>query len=389
MEDDIWLRRQRALAHFGEKALAEDDVGALLEEACRLVAEGLDSPIAKVLKQLSDQTDLLLCATVGLPRALAVPGVTTIPGGDNSAAGHAIKTAEPVVSRVPTETRFEAGDVVRKAGVIWSINVLIRCPDGPYGALEADRTDERPFEPDDIDFLTTYANLLGAAIQRRRNGERIQALLQSQSLLFRELQHRVKNDLQVITSIISLQINQPIGGEAKRQLEGVRDRIDSLRIVHERLFSGTTAGQIDLAEYLRALSAGRFQMHGLDPRGAIRLETPRKPLNVDHDRAIAVGLIVNEFLTNSLKHAFPGGAGAVRIATEKRPDGRARLSLSDTGSRKETTPDKSGAGTGPGSGIGLKLIDLLARQIDAEVAWSRDEGTRLELTFRPGAAFAG
>jgi hypothetical protein len=290
MGEEIWLRRQRALAHFGEKALAENDIGALLKEACRLVADGLDSPISKVLKQLPDQQDLLLCADVGLPLALAVPGETTIPGDGKSAAGHAIKTGKPVVSHVPTETKFEAGEVVRKAGVVWSINVLIKCPDGPYGALEADRTDDRPYTADDIDFLTSYANLLGAAIQRRRTGERIEALLESQTLLFRELQHRVKNDLQVILSVISLQMNQPIGAEAKRQLESIRDRIDSLRIVHERLFSGRMAGQIDLAEYLRALSAGRFQMHGLDPRGAIRLEAAVATLPVDHDLAIAVGL---------------------------------------------------------------------------------------------------
>lgn len=381
MQDEIWLRRQQALARFGEHALISDDIGKLLGEACRLVADGLDSPIAKVLKQLPGREDLLLCASVGLPRSLAVPGETLVPGDGQSAAGHAVKTGKPVVSHVPTETRFEAGEIVRRAGVLWSINVLIRCKDGPYGALEADRTDERPYTEDDSNFLTSYANLLGAAIQRHRSAERIDALLRSQTLLFRELQHRVKNDLQVILSVISLQMNQPIGSDARQQLESVRDRIDSLRIVHERLFSGPASGQIDLAEYLRALGTGRFQMHGLDPKGEIRLEAPTLPLSVDHDLAIALGLIVNEFLTNSLKHAFPTGAGVVRILIEQVEDGRIRLVLADTGTRKPEQPGKTRGG------IGLKLIELLGRQIDAEVVWSHDRGTRLELTFRSAAAF--
>jgi len=378
MGDDVWLRRQQALARFGEKALATGDIGALLHEACLLVVQGLDSPIAKVLKKLPDG-ELLLCAAVGIPRSVAVTGETRIQGSTKSAAGYAIDTGKPVMSHVPDEQRFEAGDIVRQMQVCYSLNVLVRCEDGAYGALEADRTEDRPYTEDDIDFLTTYANLLGAAIQRHRTGERINALLRSQTLLFRELQHRVKNDLQVVLAVIALQLNQPLGEEAKQQLESIRDRIDSLRVVHERLFAGSATGQIDLAEYLRALATGRFRMHGLDPAGAIQLEAPTAPLDTDHDVAIALGLIVNEFLTNSLKHAFPTGRGSVRIALTRHEGGSVRLHLADSGAPRTGAPKSGG-------GIGLKLIDLLVRQIDAEAAWSRDRGTRLELLFRPASA---
>lgn len=374
MSDDIWLRRQHALAEFGARALASSHIDGLLGEACRLVAQGLDSPIAKVLKQVPDD-GLLLCAAHGIPRDVAEPGKTRVSGDTKSAAGYSVKTRKPVLSHVASETRFDAGDIVRMMGVTYSINVPICCEDVPYGALEADRTDERPYNEDDVNFLLTYANVLGAAIQNHRNTQRIEALLGTQKLLFSELQHRVKNDLQIILILIELQQRRVTGEEAREHLNIILGRIDALRLVHERMFAGKSLDGVDLAEYLGLLSATRFQMHGLEPAGPIKLTTEIAPVTIDHDLAVSLGLIANEFLTNSLKHAFPDGSGTISINGTSLENHRLRLTFADDGKGQVARSTEAGSGTGQ------RLIAMLSRQIDAEVVWKTERGTSLELTF--------
>ncbi len=374
MSDHIWLRRQQALAEFGTGALSSSNIDGLLAEACRLVAQGLDSPIAKVLKQMPDD-GLLLCADHGIPRKIAEPGKTRIEGDTKSAAGFSIKTRKPVLSHVSSEERFDPGDIVRQMGVTYSVNVPICCEDVPYGALEADRTDERPYSEADVNFLQTYANVLGAAIQQQRNARRIEALLETQKLLFSELQHRVKNDLQIILILIELQQRRVTGDEAREHLNIILGRVDALRLVHERMFAGQAVDRVNLAEYLRLLSATRFQMHGLEPAGPIKLTTEIAPVTIDHDRAVSLGLIANEFLTNSLKHAFPQGSGTISISGTSLGDHRLRLTFADDGRGQAARPKE------PETGTGLRLIAMLGRQLDAEVVWKTERGTRLELTF--------
>lgn len=381
MEGDreTWLGRQEALARFGAQALRASDLPALLQEACSLVAQGLDASIAKVLEPVPGRGDLLLSAAVGLPPELAEPGMTRVPGGHNSAAGYALATGEPVISHIPSETRFEPSEIVLRAGVTYSANVLIQADSDRHGTLEVDRVDDRPFTKDDINFVATYANLLGAAIVRQRAAARVDELLREKELLLRELQHRVKNDLQVIMALVTLERREAAALEAQARLDSIRDRVDSLRLVHERLFARESVGRVELAEYLRTLSVSRFQMHGLDPKGPIRLELALAEVAIDHDRAVPVGLIANEFLTNSLKYAFPMGRGIITVSAERLGEDRVRVTLADNGI------GLSDIAAPAGSGLGTRLINMLAAQIDAEIDRSGADGVRLAITFRQRA----
>ena len=147
---DAWRDRQAALSEFGLHALRSVDLDPILQEACILVARGLHLPIAKVMQVLPGGEELLVRAVVGLPPGLAVPGETRVPGDSQSAAGYALTVDDPVISHIATETRFQISEIVRRAAVKVSLNVVIPTQDGPFGTLEVDSLEERSFSAEDI-----------------------------------------------------------------------------------------------------------------------------------------------------------------------------------------------------------------------------------------------
>lgn len=372
---ETWRRQRESLARFGMRALHSADLQAILDEACSSAAQGVDAQIGKVLKRLPGEGELLLRASVGIPPEIARPGTTRLPGHSESAAGFALMTGEPVLSHIPTETRFRVSELVRRCKICYSANVVIQFSDERYGTLEVDRLDERPFTEDDVHFLQIYANLVGAAVLRHRTASQIDLLARERELLLRELQHRVRNDLQVISTLLSLEQREAIGLEAKARLDKIRAGVESLRLAHQHLSAERPVGRVNLSEYLRALCLGRFQMQGIDPEGPIRLELALSEVVIDQDRAVRIGLIVNEFLTNSMKYAFPVGTGVIRVAAEAWSEGRVRIVLADNGIG---FPDSAAQ---PGNGMGMQLSRLLAQSIDAEIAWSSDNGVELTITL--------
>jgi two-component sensor histidine kinase len=210
---------------------------------------------------------------------------------------------------------------------------------------------------------------------RHRTMTRINALLKEQELLFHELQHRVKNDFQVIVALIMLEQRRTQNFEAKTRLDSIRARVDSLRRVHDHLFAKKSVSQVDLPDYLRELAIDRFTMHGLDPAGPIRLDVDIAKILLDRDSAIALGLMANEFLTNSLKYAFPTGSGSIRIVGEHVEGGRIRITFADDGIGMAS--DLAGAE----NGSGFRIMELLARQLQADIDREATCGTRLSVTL--------
>ena len=170
----VLLRQRTALAKFGELALKGNDLDDILHQACRLVSEALDTPLAKVMELQADGRNLLVRSGVGWKPG--VVGHELVPAKERSSEGFALQTGEPVVSTdITTEDRFDYPQFLKDHGVRALVNVIILGPEGqpPFGLLEVDSLVEREFSPDDIDFLRTYANLLGATVDRLNN---VQAL---------------------------------------------------------------------------------------------------------------------------------------------------------------------------------------------------------------------
>ena len=161
-----WLQRQQVLADFGELAIRSQNLDEILMEACRLVSEALDTDCAKVLEIQEDRRELLVRAGVGW--AAGVVGAVRLQMSDRSSETYAIKAAAPIIVQdIAEETRFDVPEFMKKAGVVALVNVPIFVPGKqPYGILQVDDTKPRDFGEGEIQFLRTYAMILGPVIDR-------------------------------------------------------------------------------------------------------------------------------------------------------------------------------------------------------------------------------
>lgn len=186
------LRKQVAtLAEFGKSALRVDDLGALLQEATRLVSDAIDVDLVKVLEVLPGGETMLVRA--GVNWAPGVVGHATIPANEGSAAGYALQTGKPVISEnVATESRFQIPKLAKlltEHGVKSTVNVLVSGEDKPFGILEVDSREFRSFSQDPVNFLQNYANLLSSAIERVNAQAKLAESAQYERVLRHELQH--------------------------------------------------------------------------------------------------------------------------------------------------------------------------------------------------------
>ncbi len=367
------VRQRRALAEFGIFALRSGDLAAVMFEASRQAAESLGIEMAKILELRPAESSFLVCSGYGLLPGTV--GEARIPLGKGSAAGMAIATGEPIICNdTLTETRFQISETVRRHGVRSSSNVLISNSDGsPYGVLELDSRTPGSFGSVDTPYLQNYANLVGAALERWRWRQRLQETLEERDMLMRELQHRVRNDLQAVIGLLVVEASDSDSAETKHRFERVRSRVNALRLVHDRLFRDHSLGRVDGLSYLGDLARNCIDLWGAAQRLAVELQIGGTTVAISHDAAVTLGLIVNEFITNSIKYAFPFGKGTIAIQLDRESDSsRYRLILSDNGIGFPDAPTRHS---------GRRFIDALARQIGADVEWAGAAGVRLTLGF--------
>ena len=220
--------------------------------------------------------------------------------------------------------------------------------------------------------------------ERKRMEGELRRSLGEKELLLREVHHRVKNNLQVVSSLLDLQSMSIRDPEVLERFQASQDRIRSMVIIHDQLHRTEALDSIDLASYLTQLVSHLEQFH-VDPEAPVRLRTELEPVRIDLDRALACGLIVNELVTNALKHAFEGEQGGeVRVTCRARDGGRVELTVSDDGRGTEVS-----AAAPDGETLGLNLVRTQVRQLKGTLATQQQEGTLVRVEFsseREGAA---
>ena len=376
------LRRQRAgLADIGACALRIESLDALLSEACATVAEGVGTRFCKVLEYRTDPEGLLVRAGIGWRDG--VIGHVMLDAGAASPAGYALLTGEPVISNdLETETRFRTPELLRQHGITRAVNVIIRGDGQRYGVLEVDSSHAGAFTDDDIAFLQAAANLLGIAVERARRQHELKAALQARDLLVREADHRIKNSLQLTASLLTLQRSRLSDPEAALALDDAIGRVQAVAAAHRALHDSVDLHSVAFGRMLEDLCSHVGQLSS-----GILIRTEVEPgLVLDAERAIPLGLIVSELLTNAVRHAYPDGEfGAVDIRAGL-SGAELHIVVVDHGTGFDPDPDP---GEPPGtdaprngaSSLGTTIVRALARQVGAalEVASVRDQGTTVTL----------
>ncbi|EWY36390.1 hypothetical protein N825_26965 [Skermanella stibiiresistens SB22] len=363
------------LVDYSRMVSESSDLAHLLQLTASQAARGTGIRHTKIMRHRPDRGDMLIVAGVGWN-----PGVVdhvTIGTDVGSPAGRALQSRRPViVEDLPGDPEFRYPPVLRDHGIVSALNVPISLDGVLWGVLEVDSDVPRHFGRADVDFLLTMANILGSSIHHRRVVEAATiaaadaALVRSRlQTLFRELLHRDKNDFQLIVSILLMQKRGHQDPDARRGFDHVIDRVSAISLAHDQLSIQEGTGNIDLARYLGALCGGLDQR-----REGVAVHADLEPGELTHDRAVSLGLIVNELVTNALKHAFPDDrTGVVRVTFRADPNGEGRVGVAD-----------DGVGMGPprSGGSGIELVVTLARQIGGTVTQDdSDWGTSVTIRF--------
>jgi two-component sensor histidine kinase/putative methionine-R-sulfoxide reductase with GAF domain len=228
----------------------------------------------------------------------------------------------------------------------------------------------------DIQLLKLIGEIFASAMDRIATERKLETSLKEKEVLLREIHHRVKNNMQIVASLLYLQAHashQQLGNAATEAFTKSQHRIKAMAAIHDRLYRSGNLSSIDFCEYLRALVPDLVRSYQASDRVAASIDADRLFLPID--QAIPCGLIVNELLTNCLKHAFPGRRGNIRITLRVLPDGRRQLSVADDG---VGLGDTDGAGSGS---MGLGLVQDLAYQLDGHVETTSNAGTRVDVYF--------
>ncbi|WP_424135451.1 sensor histidine kinase [Roseomonas chloroacetimidivorans] len=370
------LRRYgEMLSDFGRMAADSSDVERLVQLACVQAARGIGIRHTKVLRHRPEHGDLVIVGGVGWNPG--VVGHVRLAADLASPPGQALRTSQPnIIDDLPNDPEFRYAPVLRDHGVVSALNVPVTVDGDVWGVLEVDSDVPRHFGPDDVQFLSALANTLGLALRSRLGLRGVldtaadtARLLAQERMLRSELEHRSKNDLQLIMSLLVMQRRRSTDPEVKRMLSHVLDRVTAIGVAHDQLNLDRSTGQIELSDYLQALCANLSQR-----REGVAIETMLDRVEMPHVRAVPLGLIVNELVTNALKHAFPEGrCGTIRVEFANSPGGEGRLCVRD-----------DGVGMGPprpGSS-GTELVQRLVQQVGGRLARAEQmQGTGICVFF--------
>jgi len=212
--------------------------------------------------------------------------------------------------------------------------------------------------------------------ERVKAEEALRASLKEKEVLLREIHHRVKNDMQVISSLLNLQGAQIADPAVKEVFRESQLRIRSMALVHERLYGSGDLSRIDFAEYLRKLSVHLGQAFAV-AAGRIEARFDLEEISLDINSAIPCGLIATELISNAMKHAFPEDRrGTIVVALKRADDGRIRLTIADDG--VGFPPEIDFRKT---ESLGMQIVTMLSHQIEGEVELAGGSGTKFSVTF--------
>jgi two-component sensor histidine kinase len=377
MQADLEKVRQhiRIVGDLTKLAGSARDLEAFLDQAVVQIARAVEIDHAKILRYRPEMGDFIVQAGIGWK-----PGVVrtaTLPADLDSGPGRAFQTGEAVVVEdFERQTEYTLSPFLKQHGIVALANAPLPIGNVAWGVVEVDSTGPRSFGHDTSEFLIVAGATIGNCIHRlgmEPQSERLAtAVLEAQhrETLLREMQHRVKNSFQLVLAAIAQQKRRYQQDGIGEALNNIAERIRAISLAHDQLEQRDTGQVVKLSDYLRALCHSlKQQIENIE----IDVEVDEVELAID--RAVALGLILNETAINSVKHAFGESGGRITVKLESGIGyGEARLTVTDDGSGM---PQEA-----PNPGSGLRLISALARKIGGKVKrTSSERGTSVTVQF--------
>ncbi len=243
--------------------------------------------------------------------------------------------------------------------------------------MNADITERKRAEQERTELLTQLQNLnieLESRVAERTAD--LSKALKEREVLIQEIHHRVKNNLQVISSLINMQVRKLDPGVNRDAFEECQTRVQAIALIHEKLYRAKDYASVPFSEYARSLAATVFHATGVSP-STVALELEIEDLSLAVDRAIPCGLVLNELITNALKHGFKNGRqGRLKVTLGSVGEGRLRLGVKDDGAGLPEGLDLRRS-----ESLGLQLVVTLAEQLDAKLTVSNQGGAYFQLDF--------
>jgi len=368
------IRQQEILASLGVMALHGASFDELLDSTARMAAEGLRAEFSKVLEYMPAEGRFRVRAGVGWQPG--VVGEATVGADLASPAGYALRTGKPVISNhLENEERFRTPEILRQHGVHRAMNVILQGEGRPFGVLEVDSRSDDEFIEHDLAFLQGAANLLGMAIERERQERNLKAALERHEVLLKEMNHRVKNSLAIVSSMLELQAGEINDETVTHHLSEAAQRVMAVAKAHDQLSHGTEVDRMDIGRYISTVCR---DLDDSVPRCAIRVEA-QADIEIATDRAIATALVVNELIANAVKHLPAGRSDCqiwVKVSAAPGQDALV-ISVRDEGDGLPADFDLARP-----KGLGMRIVMAFVGQLRGTLAAeARGPGTEFTLTI--------
>jgi len=379
------LKQQAALAQFGTFTFAAADVQSVLTEAARVCADGLGVSFCKICRYRPEENDLLVVAGIGWHDGLI--GQVVSQADNTSPQGRAFLTRQPVVCpNLTKEPTFVPPSFYADHKIVSTVDVIIPGTTRPYGILEIDNPEEHTYDAYDINYLTGFANIIAGAVQLAQRKvatsaaieekDRLltvqRAVLNEKALLARELNHRVRNNLQLIHGMLVREVRafEADTGPGIGGFIAVSRRVMALSQVYDHLLTSGLSQSVEISQYLRTLCDSLAAMH-VERYPNIKVTYDFVPIMLELDLVSTMGLVAAELITNSFEHAFPDGRGSIQVSLVATSAESVTATFRDDG--------VGFADTGNSKRNGVGLVRRLIEQMEGTATVSGDHGTEWKL----------
>ena len=300
---------------------------------------------------------------------------------------YVLRTGRPLLASPEVFARLRQSGEVDEIGapsIDW-LGVPLVVGGRPIGVMVVQTyTEGVRYGEEEKNILKFVADQISAAVHRKKSEEELKrreaflaASLREKEVLLREVHHRVKNNMQVISSLLSLQSRRVSDTGVQEMFREAQRRIRSMALIHERLYHSSDLSRVEFSQYLGNLAGHLFQSYQV-PASRVRLRLDTEEAFININTAIPCGLIVNELISNALKHAFPDGrTGEVAVELRRAPGNTYLVGVSD-----------NGVGYPPGldfrctETLGMQIVNTLVGQIDGTIDYRGDTGTAFVVCFR-------